>query len=301
MKRLFLCAIIVMVIFQCCTTVEGADAEVEWYYNISMNVRSATGEFLPSPSVPLDIMQNGLSISAYNDCLFDNEMTLVLLCNGHVIPFSTSSRDNEHLQQTRIMVPAKEEAEFIIYPLLDGAIVRSQEIAYLHIILIGLCDVYPRNALDDVQGFSTVVSIPVMNDKTSGVPVINDQPIEEAMIPVSIVSNENLFYGIKILSVNDIERNTILFRTDAGSHSLRFAIIPDYSEVYVCCFVDNILQQINGYDGIWIHSSKGMSYEGRFNFDLEPGKHQIYLLCVPLFNTSPCFVTSEKVVVEVSP
>ncbi len=301
MKRLFLCAIIAMMIFQCCTTVGFADDKVEWYYNISMSVRSATGDYLPSPPVPLETIQDGLIISAYNDCLVDNEMTLVLLCNGHVIPFSTGSRDTERMQQMYVTVPAKEEEELAIYPMLDDAVVQSQEIAYLHVMLIGLCDVYPRNALDDVQGFSTVVSIPVMNGKAIDAPVINDQPIEEATKPASKVSNENLFYGIKIVSVNDIERNTILFKTSADSQSLRFAVIPDDPDVYICCFVDNVLQQINGYDGIWIHASKGMSFEGAINLNLEPGKHQIYLTCVPLFNTSPCFVTSEKIVVEVSP
>lgn len=302
MKRLFVIVIIVMMIFQCCTTVVFAEDEGEWYYNISMNLRSTTGEYLPSPPVPLKIVQGGLIISAYNDCLVNNEMTLVLLCNGHVIPFSMGSRDNDPMQQTYITVPAKEEAELAIYPMLDGTSLQLQGIAYLHIALIGLCDVYPRNAFDDVQGFSTVVSIPVMNDKTiMDTSAIHNQPIEEATKPVSKVSNENLFYGIKILSVNDIERNTVLFRTGDDSQSLRFAIIPDDSDVYVCCLVDNVLQKINGYDGIWIHASKGMSYEGKINLNLTSGKHQIYLMCVPLFNTSPCFITSEKITVEVLP
>lgn len=301
MKRLVFYTIIIVMIFQSCTTVGFADNEAEWYYNISMGVKSATGEYLPSPPVPQETIQGGLIISAYNDSLVDNEMTLVLLCNGHIIPFFTCSRDTEPIQQTYVTVPAKEEAELTIYPMLDGAVVQSQEVAYLQVILIGLCDIYPRNALDDVQGFSTVVSIPVMHGKTIDAPTINSQPIEEATIPASKVSNEKVFYGIKILSVNDIERNTILFSAGVDSLPLRFAIIPDDSDVYVCCLVDNVLQQINGYDGIWIHASKGMSYEGEIELYLEPGKHQIYLMCVPLFNTSPCFVTSEKIVVEVSP
>ena len=195
----------------------------------------------------------------------------------------------------------RQEAELTVYPMLDGAAVQSQETAYLHVVLIGLCDVYPRSTFDDVQGFSTVVSIPVMADKAVDEPVANRQPVEEATKPAGRVTTENIFYGMKILSVNDVERNTMLFRTGGDSQSIRFAVIPDDADVYVCCFVDNVLQQINGYDGIRIHASKGMSYEGEIHLSLAPGKHQIYLMCVPLFDQSPCFVTSEKIVVEVAP
>lgn len=300
-NRFFLCAIIAMIVFQCHTTIGLADSEADWYYNISMSVRSITGECLPSPTVPLEMVQDGLIVSAYNDCSADNKMTLVLLCNGQAVPFSTSIRSTKYAQQTFVNVPAKEESEVAIYPMLDGSVVQSQKTAYLQIVLIGLCDVFPRHAQDDIAGFSTVVSIPVTNDAVMAAHAANGQPIAEALTPSSRVSNENLFYGIKILSVNDIDRNTILFRTDAGSHSLRFAIIPDDSDVYVCCLVDNVLQQLNGYDGIWIHAAEGMSYEGEICLDLQPGKHQIYLMCVPILNSSPCFVTSEKIVVEVLP
>jgi hypothetical protein len=301
MQRLFLYAIMIMMIFQCSTAVGIAEDETEWYYNIAMSIRSANGEGLPSPSVPLTLIQDGIVVSAYNDCLTDNKMMLVLFCNGHIIPFSVYSRSKEPVQQTYFTVLSKEETALTIYPVIDEAAVQSQETAYLHVILIGLCDVYPQNELDDMQGFSTVVSIPVTQEEGDDVTIANNQPIEEATEQEKQVSNENLFYGIKILSVNDVKRNSILFKTEDESISLRFAIVPDDSDEYVCCFVDNALQQIDGYDGIWIHASEGMSYEGEINLQLEQGKHQIYLMRVPLYTVSPCFVTSEKIVVEVIP
>lgn len=294
-KAVLLCLVLACAL--CWGTVGLAEDESAWTYNISMSVLSASGDSLPSPSVPLETIQDGLTISAYNNCLTDNEMTLLLLCGGHVIPFSVGSRGAEPARQTYVTVPAKGELTLTVYPMFDETAI--QEGSFLHAVLIGLCDIYPHSEFDYVQGFSTVVSIPVTTD--SAMASAHGQPIEEATKPASKVLNNNLFYGMKMLSVNGVERSTALFRVSAGPLSLRYAVIPDEADVYVCCLVDNALQPIQGYDGVWIHAPRGMSYEGEISLSLAPGKHQLYLMCIPLFSPSPSFVTSEKIVVEVSP
>lgn len=301
MKQLFRYALLALSLLLCGSSMGFTEGDTEWGYNISMNIRSASGELLPASAISPEQIRSGLTVSAYNSCLADNSMTLVLLCNGHVIPYTADKCEAEPQQQTYFTIPAEGEVTFTIYPILKDALVHPQEVTYLHVILIGLRDLFPQDPLDSVQSFSTVVSLPIQCDTSLDTLPSPFLPIEEATTPASSISNENLFYGIQIRSINGTKRNSTLFTTEAGPLSLRFAILPDEPDVSVCCFADNVVQSLNGYDGIRIHALKGMSYEGVITLELSPGTHQLYLLCVPLFHASPCFVTSEKISVEVLP
>lgn len=290
------CGFSLIIALLCTLFIFPAQAEIAIDFSYQIMVRSFEGDGLPIPSISIDIINKGLEVQVTNDLAESDRFMLLFIANGNIIPYSasTNSFNTEFAEINHFVIGANEEKKVKInffQKALEHAILED---TYLHVILIGSLDRFPKDNFDNIAVYNCVVSLPISTDV--------DQNEERYFLSSEKnISSEQKSQYINnfLISTNTGERSIVAQYSISDEIEIPFSIIGKNEDIFVCFFINNKLLPISGKNGFLLRMNEFTSYDSCFKLNLETGIYQIYGCYVPINRKADMFLTSEKVVIYI--